>query len=54
MKKVNPEECFIVLLGNLNDRFVTLPLEQDLTKLIERETSDFEEGDIVSEKNNMF
>ncbi len=44
------EEQLINLFCKLDDKYVSLPLEEDETEQIERETSDFEEGDSVSEK----
>lgn len=41
------EEQFIDLLGNLDDKYVSLPLKEDEAKQNEQETSDFEESDSV-------
>ena len=45
------EEQLINLFGKLDDKYVSLPLEEDETEQIERETSGFEEGDSQSENN---
>lgn len=44
------KDSFLDLLGKLDDKYVTLPLEEDEAKRNEQETSSFEEGDSVSEK----
>ena len=41
------EEQLIDLFGKLDDKYVSLPLEEVVAKQIERETSGFEEDDVA-------